>query len=117
MPEPIIQKNINLLRPNFRNKIEELMNVMEMKGYDPIIFESLRSNSRQNWLYSIGRTYQKNRKPVTWTLQSKHLTGEACDIISKSKGWNNPKFFEALQHEAHLLGLHTIPQEQCHIQE
>lgn len=114
--EPKRNNSLSSLDADFRLKVIELLHNMQTHDYDPVVFEALRSKARQQWLYSIGRTRQKNRKPVTWTLSSRHLSGKAADIISKSKGWNSPAFFSALKQEAEKLGLRVIPQEQCHVE-
>ena len=114
--EPKRNSDINSLNLNFRTKLKSLIHLMYKDGFDPIIFEAKRSQERQQYLYSIGRTIQKNRKPVTWTLKSKHFTGNAADIISKSYGWDWPTFFAALKLHAKEVGLQTLVQEGCHVQ-
>jgi len=49
-----------------------------------------RHPDNQKHLYAIGRTIEKHRKPVTWTLKSKHIGGAAIDIISL-KGFKDVK--------------------------
>jgi hypothetical protein len=116
MKEPPRQKDITLLKPIMQQKVKQILSHLTSLGYDPIVFESLRTQVRQNYLYSIGRTILKNRKPVTWTFKSKHREGMAVDIISKKHGWSDPKFFIALAYVSKQYGCHTIPQEQCHVQ-
>jgi hypothetical protein len=116
MFEPKRQSDINLLWLPFREKVALLLEAMRRRGYDPVIFESLRTEKRQAWLYGYGRTHHKGRKPVTFTLKSRHLPGKAADIISKSKLWNHPAFFDALKDEAKRLGLETLDFEGCHVQ-
>ncbi len=114
--EPKRDAKIPHLSPDFRAKVEALLKAMWAKGYDAVCFETLRSQARQQWLYGYGRTHHKSCKPVTFTMQSNHLTGKAADIISKRKGWNWPAFFDALKTEAHKLGLHTLSFEGCHVE-
>lgn len=51
-----------------------------------------RTPQRQQQLYAIGRTVELNRKPVTWTLNSKHLpnkidgTSHAFDFYAYVNG-------------------------------
>ena len=121
-PEPPRQTSLDLLAPKVKIAVTNLLAWMVKQGFDPIPYETLRTLARQKWLYGVGRTHDLNRKPVTWTLHSLHLPdrngqGHACDIISKSKGWNDPAFFLALKTGAAKFGLTTIPQEQCHVQE
>ena len=56
----------------------------------------LRTEQMQKDMYAIGRTTQKHRKPVTWTLNSNHMAkgdgfGYAVDIYAYVNGkasWN-----------------------------
>lgn len=116
MNEPARNRDINSLQRYFKDKIKALLDNMTRLGFDPVIYEAKRSPERQKWLFGVGRTHDTSRKPVTWTLKSEHLTGNAVDIVSHSKLWSNPKFFARLKIEAKKLGLHVIPQEQCHVQ-
>lgn len=80
-----------------------------------------RSVARQRWLYSVGRTIQKNRKPVTYIDGVVHLSmhekGKAADIVSKARLWNAPPgFWNALKQEGAKVGLHTLEFEKCHIE-
>lgn len=117
MKEPPRNNKIESLWEPFAARIKTLIARMIALGYDPVIFEALRSEARQKWLYGIGRTHSKRRKAVTWTVHSRHLVGKAVDIISKSHGWNWPEFYEALHHEIHQIdGLSLIAVEACHVQ-
>ena len=119
--EPPRQDSLDLLYPPFKEALTKLLDWMKSQGEDPRPFETLRSAKRQAWLYGIGRKYELDRKPVTWTMQSLHLPGpdglgRAADIISDSHGWNEPHFFALLKTGAKKFGLQTIPQESCHVQ-
>lgn len=46
--------------------------------FDTFLVEGVRSRERQAQLYAQGRTAPG--KIVTWTLNSKHITGDAVDI-------------------------------------
>lgn len=116
MAEPKRQNDINLLVPYVKDRVSNILNEMKSIGFDPIVYEALRSKERQAWLYGIGRTHSKNRKPVTWTMNSRHINGKAADIISKSKGWNNPKFYKALKRIANKYGMKVLKSEECHIE-
>jgi hypothetical protein len=115
--EPKRDRSLEHLEYGFRVKVNKLLSAMWAKGYDAVAFETLRSAKRQAWLYSIGRTRQRNRKPVTFTLRSNHQSGRAVDIISKRKGWTWPGFFAVLKGEAEKLGLHVLTFEGCHVEE
>lgn len=62
-----------------------------------MVVEGLRTKARQAELFAQGRT--KPGKIVTWTMASKHLTGDAVDIAPVVGGaipWGNPKAFDEL---------------------
>lgn len=62
-----------------------------------IVVEGLRSFERQSALYAQGRT--KPGKVVTWTMQSKHLTGDAVDlapIFNGAVNWEDIDGFEKI---------------------
>jgi hypothetical protein len=48
--------------------------------------------------------------PVTWTLQSRHLLGEAADVVHAQLGWYAPaRFWEDLRAAAEAEGLQVGP--------
>lgn len=63
-----------------------------------IVTEGLRTRERQSELYAQGRTAPGPK--VTWTMESKHLRGEAIDIAPiKPDGtidWADTKAFDAV---------------------
>jgi peptidoglycan LD-endopeptidase CwlK len=68
---------------------------MKSAGIDYILTCTKRLQSEQDALYEQGRS--KPGKIVTWTRNSKHITGEAFDIVVCENGkpdWNvtNPKW-------------------------
>lgn len=116
MKEPARIKTVDRLVPYVAIRVKVVLSALKARGFDPIVFESLRTDERQRYLYAIGRTIQKNRKPVTYTMHSRHMVGKAADIISKSRGWDHPAFFKALKEEASKVGMKTLSFEACHIQ-
>jgi hypothetical protein len=114
--EPPRNRGIDSLWAPFRQKVATLLQRLAARGFDPVLFETRRSQARQEWLYGYGRTHHKASKPVTWTMHSRHLVGKAVDMISKKRGWNWPEFYDVLKNEAARLGLQIIPQERCHVQ-
>ena len=116
MIEPKRQSDISALVPYVRDRVKAILAELEDLGFDPMVFEARRSDERQKWLYGIGRTHSLDRKPVSWTLKSKHISGKAVDIISKSKMWIHPKFFAALKKVSKKYGMHTLKKEACHIE-
>lgn len=63
-----------------------------------LVVEGLRTPERQRELYAKGRTTAG--PVVTWTMQSKHLTGDAVDVApllpDGSIPWNNTKAFDTV---------------------
>jgi len=115
--EPKRQNDLALLWPPFRERVERIFAAMRARGFDPIAFETLRTQARQSYLYGIGRTHHKNRKPVTWAKTvTKHRVGKAVDVISKKRGWNWSAFFRALKEEARREGCSVLAVEQCHVE-
>ena len=128
MTEPPRDKDLQHLVSYVGDRVALILRRLRARGFDPLVFEGLRSPQRQRWLYGQGRTkfqclkagispaYAHKGVIITWTLKSYHLKGKACDLISKSKLWNWPEFFDALAEEAAAVGMETIPKERCHIQ-
>lgn len=114
--EPPKIADIGALTPQMQERVRRVIEKMRQRGFDPVLFESKRTLERQRWLYGVGRTHMRWRKPVTWTLKSKHLEGRAADIISRSRGWNWPEFYAALRAEARAAGLRTLRVEGCHVE-
>jgi hypothetical protein len=116
--EPPVDNNPAHLWLPFYQRIQVLFRAMEQRGFDPIIFEGKRTEERQDWLYGYGRTHHIGCKPKTWTTHSKHLTGKAVDIISKSHLWASAAFYTALREEVmRISGIGTLyPLEACHVE-
>lgn len=121
MKEPPRQTSLDTLEPYVAERVARVLAAMQARGFDPIIFEAARTVERQRWLYGVGRTHSKHRKPVTWTLNSRHIPrngakGKAADIISKRRGWDWPQFYTALAQEARKEGLKVLRVERCHVE-
>ena len=73
MSKEDIQNDVSLLVPEFQNIVSGIMNLIVVKNWMPFaIFETLRTQERQNWLFAQG--YSK-------TLTSNHSTGRAIDLV------------------------------------
>lgn len=83
MLEPQRISDVNKLSPTFRKKYDAFIKAVLFRYPHCVPFETLRTKERQAWLYGVGRTHSKNRKPVTWTMASNHLTGNAVDLVRK----------------------------------
>jgi hypothetical protein len=89
------EDDVNLLLPTFRQRVLALLVRMRNRGFDPIVFDTKRTAAEA----------AANAAKGTGIVNSLHLTGAASDIISGSKGWSDPAFFEALGEEAKKLWL------------
>jgi hypothetical protein len=118
--EPLRESSVDLLKPEFARKVKAVILDLQSHGLDPVVFESARSQERQDWLYAQGRT--RPGSIVTWTHHSRHILGEAADVISQLRGWDCPHFYELLKSSALAHGLRDCEngtswrREQCHIQ-
>lgn len=71
--------------------IEKAADVMP---FDLLITEGVRTKEQQQKLYAQGRT--RPGKVVTWTLDSKHITGDAVDVVplvNNNIPWNDTLLF------------------------
>jgi len=112
-----IQNDLNLCTKQTRDKAVCLREVAKLCGMNIKPYETLRTKDRQQYLYSIGRTKELNRKPVTRTLNSLHLWGKAIDRVfvvdgKVTRSGDRAKFWRI----AMYCGFDKIPQESCHTQ-
>lgn len=91
----MIDHEVTSLTPNFQAKVKAFFAEARSLGLWCYIFESKRTIERQYELFGKGRTVAeclkngvpakyanpKAGKPVTWTLKSNHLTGNAIDVV------------------------------------
>ena len=71
--------------------LREFMRICKERNIPIRVFETYRSQARQNWLFEQGRTRPGN--VVTWTRNSFHTTRRAFDIIHNTLLWNAPESF------------------------
>lgn len=88
------------LIPEMQKLYLEFDKGMDQAGIDYIVTCTRRTQAEQDALYEQGRT--KPGKIVTWTRKSKHILGEAFDIVLMENGkpdWtvSNPKWRKAGQ--------------------
>ena len=74
-----MSRDINDLSQEMKDKAVSWEIKMFQAGIDYIITCTSRTIEEQRSLYAIGRTIPG--KKVTWTLKSKHLTGDAFDFV------------------------------------
>jgi len=73
MAKEDVCSDTSLLVPEFQNIVSGIMNLVVIKNWMPFaIFETMRSQERQQWLFDNG--YSK-------TLKSNHATGRAIDLV------------------------------------
>jgi hypothetical protein len=106
LEEPNIKEretSLEILEDNVRGKFEKLIQRIEDSGLPFKIYETMRTPERQEYLFRAGRTPEeleeyglkpgpapKSKKKVTWTLDSRHLTGRAVDFVfdTSHKFWD-----------------------------
>jgi peptidoglycan L-alanyl-D-glutamate endopeptidase CwlK len=66
---------------------------IELTSVDFSVIEGLRTPQRQRELYAQGRTTPG--PVVTWTLKSKHIDGQAVDLLPVT-GWGTAAAFESV---------------------
>lgn len=112
-PEPRPDRDLTKCAPKFRERVWTLVNEHTRRGHDPIVFEAVRSDARQAWLFRLGRDYTipgDDRGIVTNASDGRlswHRYGLAVDILSKKSGWPAPetKFALDLRELALEIGL------------
>lgn len=98
-----------VLEPEFRRRLSQLLARMHRGGWDAMVFETVRTPQRQAALCEYGRT-RPGRKvtnacgPDAWT-RTVHGYGMAVDVVSRSRGWEHPRFFHWLMIHAEAVGL------------
>lgn len=120
MPEPAQQRSLDLLRPDFRKRLEAWLKVARVAAAPMTIgvHETLRSAERQAWLWEQGRS--RPGQKVTWTRHSKHQDGVAADFHLIKDGravWDAP-VYEALHRAVppENFGLRTLPGDLVHLE-
>jgi len=94
--EVAVDRTLHALAPRFRERVEAVVADLEAWGFDPWIFETTRSNERQQFLHGFGRRYDDGRGIVTYSETNSdtwHGYGLAVDIISRVHHWKANKWF------------------------
>lgn len=104
-----VNASLDVLAPAFRARVELVLADMRAWGYTPRVFETLRTNARQNYLYGFGREYDDGRGVVTHSQtvgDTWHGFGLAVDIVCAVKLWGaKPDFWYVLGTSARRHGL------------
>lgn len=121
MLEPKQERSLDLLRADFREKLDAWLQAVAeaFPAYTAGVHETLRTPERQQWLWEQGRTRQG--PIVTWTLDSNHLHGLAADfhVALNGKAIWDPKVYERVYAAVppERFGLESLaPTEWVHIQ-
>lgn len=91
-PEPPVCRDVGLLAPGFYAKLRLLIAKMKVKGWNPVITETVRTPERQAWLYGFGREWDDGRGVVTnaaTNVKSWHGFGLAVDFKSGDHDWDD----------------------------
>lgn len=82
-PEQIPDSDTSKLDPVFKRQLDDLLSRLEANHIPMKVYEAVRSSERQGYEYSIGRTTQLDRAPVTYAKpgSSPHLYGLAVDFV------------------------------------
>lgn len=102
----IVCKDMDELDPEFRTKLEAALKSAKIQGLDPVVIETYRSQTRQDYLYAQGRTRPGGK--VTWTRNSKHKSRKAADVCPRQGGtinWNWKAGFNLWGEIAERFGL------------
>ena len=95
--EPARMSSLVGLAPKFKRAVEAIVQEMQDSGYRVRIFETLRSNERQAFLYGFGRDYDDGRGPVTKAKTAEngwHYFGLAADLVEDDASpWIAPQKF------------------------
>jgi peptidoglycan LD-endopeptidase CwlK len=104
MSEPVACRDLNQLDPTFRHKLEAVIADLAGQGIHLLVTETYRSQARQDYLYSLGRTRKGNI--VTWTTHSNHTGRKAADVcflVHKKATYTGPWKFVGKVAAAHGL--------------
>ncbi|MDA5480860.1 M15 family metallopeptidase [Yersinia intermedia] len=87
------QRSENNLKGVNASLVKVVRRALELSTVDFIVIEGVRTVARQQQLYAQGRT--EPGKVVTWTMKSKHIDGNAVDLLPVT-GWDNLASFKSV---------------------
>ncbi|MCO4101739.1 MAG: M15 family metallopeptidase [Gemmatimonas sp.] len=104
-----VQRSLDGLAPQFRAAVERVVARMRNDGHLPTVFETLRTEQRQSFIYGFGREYDDGRGIVTHSesaVDTWHGYGLAVDIICGVRLWGaRPDFWASLGTACRAEGL------------
>ena len=89
-----VTRDPELLAPKFREAVDAALAECQLRGLDAYVYETYRSEELAILYFARGRTIVPPTRPVTNApnnLYSWHGYGLAVDVISRSRGWNQPE--------------------------
>lgn len=88
-PTLTAQPGVNMsINPQLAQILPQVLGDLRAQGFDPIIASGARTADEQRKLVANGSSQ---------TMNSKHLHGDAVDIIDKRYGWNTNKYDKEIQ--------------------
>ena len=114
---PPINNDINTLNPAFRKKFDLRWSEVIAKYPNAVVFETRRSQERQNWLYEQGRT--RPGKIVTRTKTSNHKDWNAVDIVFRNN-WKLERagpYNDLIEIAKRYWIRNLAPKELCHFED
>jgi hypothetical protein len=112
-----INRNYEDLAPFFAQKLRLALAECAQKGYSVDLFEGLRSNSRQTYLWESGRT--RDGKIITHAKagQSWHNVALAADIVGRtSNRWDWSIDYDNVEQIMITHGFQSLKFERAHFQ-
>ena len=99
--------SLEVLPVGVRRQVDCTLDKMRAGGWSPRVFETYRSDRRQRYLYSYGRTRPGAKVTNVATAQTGfHYWTLGADVIDAKKLWDaNPKFWYWLGQHANACGL------------
>jgi hypothetical protein len=142
MVEPKRSDDLSLLDPKFGSLVQKMLSQAWSEWLHPYVFEAKRSKERQFRLFGFGRTkeecvrygvpaqyanpytvYPVRRAKKTWTVDSRHMSWRAVDIVfdsdpdpkKRQPSWNGN--YKRLIEIAKTLWIRNLaPRELCHFE-
>ena len=97
--------SIDELNDKTKEALTLFLRIAKDKGLNVVVTETYRTQERQDYLYSLGRTTEGS--VVTWTKNSRHTKRNAFDIAKNVAGheYDDVDFFQKCAEIAKSIGL------------
>lgn len=118
-----VDRCLDHLRPEFRVRVEALLEACRAEGLGFEVYEGFRSRERQGWLFAQGRTAPGKVVTQAAPGQSFHEYGAAADLVRRVEGrwsWDMSgdqarKWFR-MRRLAGVVGLAVLKWDYPHVQ-